>query len=110
MTDIGPAQANGRPTGDAPTIGKFYAVSVSAAEDGVAPNILFSLRPDTVAPDEYGVLHADIERTVTVLKALFFAKHKNKFREYFSRLVELARLAGPGPSPARATGSGCLPK
>jgi hypothetical protein len=93
MPDIGPAPGNNPPVGEEPTEGKFYAVSVSAPADGVAPNILFSLRPDTIAPDEYSTLHADIERTVTILKVLFFAKRKDKFREYFSRLVELARAS-----------------
>src|SRR5262245_1283876 len=78
--------------------GNYYAALVSAEQNGVAPNIDFSLVPSTSAPDEYVQLEIDIERTQTVLKVLFFDKRKKKkfrgkFDEYFNRLANLAKAA-----------------
>ena len=74
------------------TIGKYYAVNTEG-KAGVAPNILFYIVPGTSAPDDYSALQIDVERTLTVLKVLFFPKQRNKYDEYFSRLADLARAA-----------------
>jgi hypothetical protein len=86
-----PAQTNGPRT--KATIGKYYAVDTSEGKAGAAPNILFYIVPATSPPDEYSALQIDIERTLTVMKVLFFPKQRSKFDDYFSRLADLARAA-----------------
>jgi len=86
-----PAEAKLKSTTRA-TIGKYFAIDTSEGKD-VAPNILVYPVPGTAAPDDYSTLQIDIERTVTILKVLFFPKQKTKYMEYFSRLADLARAA-----------------
>jgi len=76
------------------TEGKYYAVTVSAGGKGIVPSIDYYLRPGTTAPDDYVSLHLDLERTLTVVRVLFFCKHKNeKFDEYFHKVGDIAQAA-----------------
>jgi hypothetical protein len=91
-TRIDPPQAS------EPPYGKYYAVIVSAAKNGVPADIRFYLVPGTSAPDDYVDLQIEIERTLTVLKVLFLGKGKDekskrKFDEYFARLGDLAHAS-----------------
>jgi hypothetical protein len=84
-----------------PEIGKYYAVSISAPDKGVPPSVDYYLRPGTVAPADYVSLQIDLERTLTVIRVLFFGKRKSeKFDEYFPRLGDIA-LASLGQDQVR---------
>jgi hypothetical protein len=89
------------PQATRPEFGKYYAVTVVAARKGAPPSIDYYLRPGTVAPDDYVSLQIDLERTLTVIRVLFFGKQKSqKFDEYFPRLGDIA-LASLGQDQVR---------
>jgi hypothetical protein len=80
--------------------GKYYAVDADAADNDAGIN--FYPRPGTSAPNDYVALLIDLERTQTVIKALFFAKQGRLFRNkrkrgnfdaYFGKLVDIAQTA-----------------
>jgi hypothetical protein len=93
MPDVRAARTEDDVDEELSTVGNYYGITASLPKAGIAPNIIFRIKPGVSVPDEYSALHADIERTVTVLKAIFFAKQSTKFSEYFSRLTELARAS-----------------
>jgi len=70
-------------------IGKYYAVSVMAADKDVPASIDYFLLPGTSAPDDYVSLHIDLERTLAVIRVLFPSKGE-KFKEYFWKLADIA--------------------
>jgi hypothetical protein len=74
--------------------GKYFAVGRSAAEKGVPPSIDYYPVPHTKAPHDYLSLQSEIERTLAVVRVLFFDKRKKeKFDEYFGKLADIAQAA-----------------